>query len=344
MWTGKLGFRKIDRRLQEDVNPRAIPVLEGGFEVLQADRLMLGGDAPKSFVNFPIGGGALYEHAYIAKGARKHGRRESVTEAVISAVARGLPLRVARSRLVIVPGAAFADPDVRFMSRYFLDTDRRESLTHGVELVAIAFDMDAEAVKNEIPRSAESDFYTLDLVEEVLKLVGRSEDERTDLLIGLGQMLGFDAIVGANDRHPRNWGIIQSAIDPAAPYRFAPIFDTSRGLFWNFSDAQLEKRERDGNRQLFLEKYAHDSRPLIGIPGGSACNHYDLVRYIMSADRERPLARGVRRVINAFAVARCERTLHAEFGRILSRYRLELIRDLLALRSAQLKGICARGR
>lgn len=344
MWTGKLGFRKIDRRLEEDVNAKAISILESGFEVLQADRLMLGGDAPKSFINFPVRGGALYTHAYIAKGARKQGPRECVTEALISVAARSLPLRVARSRLAIVPGAAFAEPDVRFMSRYFLDTERRESLTHGVELVAIAFDMDAEAVKKEIPRSAESDFYTLDLVEEVLKLVGRSEAERGDLLTGLGQMLGFDAIVGANDRHPRNWGIVQSAIDPAAPYRFAPIFDTSRGLFWNFSDVQLVKKEREGNRQLFLEKYANDSRPLIGIPGTAACNHYDLVRYIMSTDPKRPLAKGVRRVVGAFSVARCERNLHSEFGRILSRYRLELIRDLLALRSAQLKGICGVGR
>lgn len=340
MWTGKLGFRKIERRLEADVNAKAIPLLESGFETLEADRLMLGGDAPKSFINFPIGGGTLYEHAYIAKGARKHGPRECVTESIISTVASGLPLQVAKSRLVIVPGRAFADPDVRFMSRYFLNTDRRESLTHGLELVGIAFEMDVEAVTKEIPRSAESDFYTLDLVEEVLKLVGRSEQERADLLTGLGKMLGFDAIVGANDRHPRNWGIVQSAIDPDAPYRFAPIFDTSRGLFWNFSDAQLVKKEDGGNRQLFLEKYANDSRPLIGVPGSSACNHFDLVKYILSTDGNRPLAKGVRRVISAFSVPRCERTLHYRFGRLISRYRLELIRDLLALRAAQLKLIC----
>ena len=343
MWVGKLGFRRIERRLRGDVNLGAIPVLASGFEVIQSDRLSIGGEAPKSFIDFPTGG-VLYAHAYIAKGSRKQGPRECVTEALISSVASGLPLRIARSRLAVVPGAELGDPDVRFMSRYFLNTGRREILTHGVELVAIAFGMDTAAFREEVPRSAESGFYTVDLVEDVLKAVGRSEAERTDLLAGLGRMLGFDAIVGANDRHPRNWGIVQSAIDPDAPYRFAPVFDTARGLFWNFSDEQLLKKERDGNRQQFLEKYANESRPLIGVPGVGSCNHFDLVQHILSSGRDRPVAKGLRAVASSFSVSRCERTLHLRFGRLLSRSRLELIRDLLDYRNARLKEICGNRR
>lgn len=339
MWSGKLGFRRVERRLERDVHLDEIPVLEAGFEILGADTLSFGGDAPKSLIYFPVAGN-IYGHAYIAKGSRKHGPRECITEALISSVAAGLPLRIAKWRLAIVPGAALGDPDVRFMSRFFLDTGRREILTHGVELVAIAFGIEEKALRLEIPRSAESDFYTVDLVEGVLRQTGRLEDERANLLDGLGRMLGFDAIVGANDRHPRNWGIIQSAIDPNAPYRFSPVFDTARGLFWNFTDDQLLKKTQGTNRQAFIEKYAADSRPLIGVPGTGACNHFDLVRHILSGDRERPVARAVRKVIYSFALSRCERTLHGRFGRLLSRYRLELIRDLLAYRDATLKEIC----
>jgi hypothetical protein len=337
MWSGKLGFRKIDRHLIGDVNLGAIPSLEFGFEVIAADRLSFGGDAPKSVINYPAPG-RVYAHAYIAKGSRKHGPRECVTESLISAVAANLPLQIAQSRLAIVPGGTLGDPDIRFMSRYFINTDKREILTHGLELVAISFGVEEEALKSAIPRSAESEFYTVDLVEDVLRETGRSPEESNSLLIGLGRMLAFDAIVGANDRHPRNWGIIQSAIDPKAPYRFAPVFDTARGLFWNFSDAQL--LEREGKRQAFLEKYAKESSPLIGVPGTGACNHFDLVRHILSGDRERPVARALRKVIHAFTIARCERTLHLRFGRLLSRYRLELIRDLLAYRDSTLKQIC----
>ena len=341
MWSGKLGFRKIERRLIGDVNLGAIPSLEPGFEVIAADRLSFGGDAPKSFINYPAPG-RLYAHAYIAKGSRKQGPRECVTESLISAVASNLPLQIAQSRLAIVPRGALGNPDVRFMSRYFLDTDKREILTHGLELVAIAFGMEEKALKSEIPRSAESDFYTVDLVEGVIRQTGRTPEERNELLVGLGRMLAFDAIVGANDRHPRNWGIIQSAIDPKAPYRFAPVFDTARGLFWNFSDAQL--LDREGKRQVFLEKYANDSSPLIGVPRTGACNHFDLVRHIMSGDQERPVARALRKVIYAFTISRCERTLHLRFGRLLSRYRLKLIRDLLAYRDSILREICRTSR
>lgn len=339
MWTGKLGFRRIQRRLTDDVNLGAIPVLERGFVVLQADTLSIGGEAPKSLIDFPIRG-SLYAHAYIAKAARKQGPRECVTEALISSVACGLPIRIAKSRLVVVPGKRLGDPDVRFMSRYFLITQRREILTHGLELVAMAFGMDATSIREAIPRSSESDFYTVDLVEGVLQQVGRTEAERAHLLKGLGQMLGFDAIVGANDRHPRNWGIIQSAIDPEVPYRFAPVFDTARGLFWNFSDEQLRVKEQKTNRQKFLERYANDSRPLIGVPASSASNHFDLARYILSGEKDRPIARGLRAVLSAFSIGRFERTLNRRFGRVLSRYRLDLIRDLLSYRDGRLKETC----
>gem|GEM_PF-7126577 len=152
MWTGKVGSNRIVRRLVGDVNLSAISELEPGFKIFQAETVSIGGDAPKSFIEFH-GGRDLFGHAYIAKGSRKQGPRECVTEYLISRVAGGLPVRMARSRLVIVPGRALADPDVRFMSRYFLDTGRREILTHGLELVATAFGMDERAIQTEVPRN-----------------------------------------------------------------------------------------------------------------------------------------------------------------------------------------------
>jgi hypothetical protein len=339
MRRGKLGFSGLDRRLDGDVNLKAIQVLPGGFEVIGADKTSFGGDAPKSIIDYPAPD-VLFAHAYIAKASRKHGPRECVTEALISAIGIGLPVRLAKWRLAVVPGGEFGDPDVRFMSRYFLDTTRREILTHGIELFAIAFGMEEKAVRREIPRNAESEFYTVDLVEDVLTQTGRTPQEQAALLDGLGRMLAFDALVGANDRHPRNWGVVQSAIDPNASYRFAPVFDTARGLFWNFSDAQLVKKTQDLGRERFIEKYAGESKPLIGVPGTGACNHFDLVHHILSSDRGRPTARSVRSVINSFSMSVCEDTIHDRFGRLLSRYRLELIRDLLAFRNARLKQLC----
>lgn len=53
-------------------------------------------------------------------------------------------------------------------------------------------------------------------------------------------MLVFDAIVGNNDRHFYNWGVIVD-LKGMKPPRFSPVYDTARGLFWNQSEEWIEK-------------------------------------------------------------------------------------------------------
>jgi len=43
------------------------------------------------------------------------------------------------------------------------------------------------------------------------------------------KMLLFDAIVGNNDRHFYNWGLLPTYVTKKKPI-FAPIYDTARGV------------------------------------------------------------------------------------------------------------------
>ena len=173
MLRGRLGLTRINRHLVGDANPRAIRRLDGEFRI---EDFTIGGAAPKVFIVFetPI----PLQEAYIAKAPSKGNSTacECITEHLISCIGRMLPLKVAESRLAILPGGPV--PDVRFMSRYFLKTG--EALRHGIELVASCFNLPRAQMAQEIPPGApeERRFYTVDLIAEVLSQVARNPLER----------------------------------------------------------------------------------------------------------------------------------------------------------------------
>ena len=51
----------------------------------------------------------------------------------------------------------------------------------------------------------------------------------------------FVVHIGAPDRHGMNWGVLAPLVN-SAPVRFSPIYDTARGLFREYSDADLIKK------------------------------------------------------------------------------------------------------
>jgi hypothetical protein len=338
-YRGKLGTRRIDRYLGDsDVNVAAIPWLTEPHEVWGPDKRPIGGDAPKDFVI--IESGDPYSNAYIAKCPRKQGPKECVTEYVIACIGKMLPLKVAGARLVRMPPPPGVECDVRFMSRYFLPR-RNESLMHGIEAVAKCFEMEESEIKREIPRGkpAEWKFYTVELIADVLDEMATTEQERVKLINSFARMMAFDALVGANDRHPRNWGLVYDAARPIE-FRFSPVFDTSRGLFWNYSDRQLEQQEKGGFRDESIRSYSEGSRPLVSMERAKDSghpNHFDVIEYMINSAKFRE---PVRQVIQAFSPQECAKMLHRKIGRIFSRRRLEHIDALLRYRHKRLKVIC----
>ncbi len=335
-----IGSHRTATRLDEHgVHIDVIPELPRPYKVLPYVSAPIIGRAPKSFVVLPSD--REYGHAYIAKRASKQhtGPRECVTEYLIARIGRMLPLRVANAQLVRIPDAA-GRSEVHFMSRYFLDP-KRHHLRHGIELFSHFFNVDHETLHQEVGGKGDHEraFYTLDMVDELL---GAAAGGRTDVHLrlrdGLARMLTFDALVGSQDRHLQNWGIVENVWGHEPP-RFAPVFDTARGLFLHLDDASVAAHAGD---DAFIAHYAHRAKPLIGTGRSASCNHFDLIAF-MAEDRADRYRRAVQTIVDGFDAERCGRMMHKEFGRLLSRHRLELIAELLRHRHGVLRGML-RGR
>ncbi len=166
---------------------------------------------------------------------------------------------------------------MRFLSRFFLD-DSSERLTHGLDLFRRVLD---EETVNEIAKGRrEREEYTFQIVETLLRLFFPLH--HAQLWRDFVSLLCFDAFVGNNDRHPMNWGII-TPVGKGGQTRFAPIYDSARGLFWNVSE---DKVRRMLVNPAQLSAYIGKSQPQIGWNDWDASqkfDHFTLIGLIISS-------------------------------------------------------------
>lgn len=254
-----------------------IPPLRKGFYTIE-EAFSVGGDAPKDFIRvYEYGVGKKQHpktwHAYIAKVGDKWYPIESVTEYLLNQIGETLGLNMAHSRLM------GAGEQIRFLSRYFLKPG--EQLVHGARIFA-GYVAD-EAFVEEIERvKLARDFFTFQFVEAAIG--HQFPDHADNLLEGFMKLLVFDAIVGNNDRHFYNWGII-THITETTPPQFSPIYDTARGLFWNEKeDSVKEVVKNPQNLQRTLANYVKGSLPKTGWEQERNINHFKLIERIYRND------------------------------------------------------------
>jgi hypothetical protein len=174
----------------------------------------------------------------------------------------------------------------------------------------------------------EREFYTFAVV--VSSLEKAFPEEADEILDDFVKMLVFDALIGNNDRHAANWGVITST-KQRIPSRFSPIFDTARGLFWNMNEDSVRNRLR--NPQI-LESYVGKSGPLIGWEGRTKLNHFDLISLIYENCPR--FGDTLREAILLVNMEECATMIEAEFQKLLSPERISLIINCLRLRSKTL--------
>ena len=205
-------------------------------------------------------------------------------------------------------------------------------MLHGIELVALYFDTNADDVEDTFnlnDKQAEQKLYT---VQNILTILQSLYSEAFDSLKReFFKMLAFDAFVGAPDRHAMNWGVLVPTDGDLKQVRFAPIFDTARGLFREISDCDLLRSEKHQGREQFLTKYARRSSPIISSGEEKNQNHFDLMRWIVENSDEQG-REAVGSVFDAVDIDSIEHMLQRHFRRIFTQYRIKLIRDLLLLR------------
>jgi HipA-like C-terminal domain len=178
------------------------------------------GDAPKDFITdseYRPGHRSRQQRteSYIAKVGAKYYPNESITEHFITRIGQCFDMNIADSKLRLIDG------QVRFMSKYFL---RGETLlTHGAEIFELCLGKEDYAAIAE--KKIESEFFTFQIACEEIKNAFPGYESK--IICGLAEMLAFDALIGHNDRHPYNWGVVVPLRKGAAP-RFSPVFDTAR--------------------------------------------------------------------------------------------------------------------
>lgn len=300
-----------------------IPQLRN-YQLARVDFLSIPGDAPKDFIRDS-------EHRpghrtrkqrverYIAKVGSKFYPNESITEQLLTRIGQVLGLTIADSKLRLVDG------QVRFLSRYFLDR-HNEQLIHGAQIFEQSLGKDEYAQLAEDKK--EREYFTFQMVCEAIR--SSFSDFEIKLVKGLVEMLAFDCLVGHNDRHPYNWGVIVPIYKVQSP-RFSPIFDTARALFWNVPESRVRQMLRD-RRQL--QTYVSKCAPPFCWDDEPDVDFFRLIGLIWKHfDKYKP---HIEMFLNESALSRALEVVDQEFGDLLSGERRQLIRECLHLRHQKL--------
>ena len=228
-------------------NQGVLPPLRKGYYYTVAGQ-NIAGDAPKNFIRAYTYGTANRSNPrkwpeYIAKVGHKWYPNESITEHLLTRIGQLLGLKMAESSLVSAHG------QIRFLSRYFLRRNQR--LEHGAQIFA-GYLKDDQFVEEVEQEGATQDLFTFQFIQEAIQ--EQFPDQARSILRGYTRMLAFDAIVGNNDRHHYNWGVIVHGHRRHEPY-FSPIYDSARALFWNDSESKLEEIKKDPDPQRLPALY-----------------------------------------------------------------------------------------
>jgi hypothetical protein len=281
---------------------------------------------------------------YIAKFGNKNGKVEVYTELFNNQFGTALGFGMAHS------GLARLDENLYFVTRNFREEDER--LVHGSLMVEEVFA--APKATEKIEFNEEQSFYTLDVVYQVIQTFCGNDGPA--VFQSFVEMLIFDALIGSMDRHGQNWGVLQTTTTPQR-FRFSPIFDSARALFWDIPDGRLspfdydeealakdEKRLRMAEQPL--RKYVQNSKPCIGPepnhPKMNRCNHFELVASLMKLhphETREALAK-----IPSKAGAEAAKILRSfPFDAVFWNVRKRLIVKALSIRAAQLHQILDEG-
>lgn len=284
------------------------------------------GNAPKYVIRSPN----LARPEYLVKYPQKHGKRETYTEFFLNQLGTILGFHMAQSGLMVLDGKC------AFLSKIF--TGPEESLRHG-SLVIEDYYKDEKALEK-VRRHEEQGFYSIDFVVSLLRAYCGKDFGA--VFSGFIEMLIFDALIGAMDRHAQNWGVIGRIAEPT-DYRLAPTFDTARALLWSADEAMVKKMTDDSR---MLAAFIERARPCLGPernhPKVNDCNHFEFVENLM--DLYPHQTRHALLKIPDDVVERSAKLLRRfPFAMGFSGNRKRLIVKILAVRTERLKQILAKG-
>jgi hypothetical protein len=291
------------------------------YELKIISFLTVMGDAPKDFTSdkeYRKGHRTRRDRTerFIAKVGSKFYPNESITEQLITRIGECFQLRIAQSKLRMIDG------QVRFMSKYFLSSNS-EQLTHGAEIFESC--LGKQEYREIADQRIESEYFSFQMACEAVKHA--FPQHHVEIIRGLVEMLAFDALIGHNDRHPYNWGVIVP-LDRIRSPRFSPIYDTARALFWNKSERYIERVLSD--KRPLLEGYVRKCTPPMGWDGETKVDFFGLIGLIW--DRFKPYRLNIEKLLTVAPLEKSIECIDKEFRDLMSANRRELIKRCLRMR------------
>lgn len=111
-----------------------------------------------------------------------------------------------------------------------------------------------------------SQFYTLKNIKKCL------DELDTKLFYEFFKILIFDALVGEQDRHEENWGIIRKD----GNYKLSPLYDNSDNLLREFHDEKYAQKYYNGDKDF--KHYIERSKTWIFKENGKRYKHFELIK------------------------------------------------------------------
>lgn len=302
------------------------------------DSITINGDAPKKFIG-------IYEYQllnskhkanrknwirYIAKTGHKHYPLESITELLLNRLGTIFGLQMADARIAMIGG------QLRFLSRYFLNP-LKEELVHGADILAGFLNEDTSLFIEEVDKEKLTrEWFTFQFVESAVSSIFLYRKD--EIMKELIKLIIFDALVGNNDRHFFNWGVVRSIDGSFQPY-FSPVYDTARGLFWNYSEAKLtDIVEVNKIVDSHIRKYCKSSRPKIGWENERNLNHFVLFEKIYNKN-DYILKEEIRELLAPSVLEQMLVEIEQNFSALMSVNRITMICKCLKYRFKELRNI-----
>ena len=314
-----------------------IPVLKRN-DYFVDDSTTVNGDAPKKFIGVYNHQLLAHKHKinrknwirYIAKTGSKWYPIESITELMMTKLGIIFGLKMAESQIVMIGG------QLRFLSRYFLNP-RKEELVHGADILAGYLNEETPEFIEEVDKQKLTrEWFTVQFVDNAVSNMFLYQHD--EIMFNLSKLIIFDALVGNNDRHFFNWGVVRSIEGDFQPY-FSPVYDTARGLFWNDSDKKLtDIVEVNKNVDNHIKKYCKASRPKIGWEGERNPNHFRLFEKICA--NEFYISRDeIKRLLDLSVLEQMIQEIQKNFYPLMTANRIIMICKCLEYRFNELRKI-----
>ncbi|MBN4085244.1 HipA domain-containing protein [Flavobacteriaceae bacterium AH-315-B10] len=289
------------------------------------------GDAPKDIIRYYNYGSGFKRKPkswpiYIAKLGHKYYPLESITEQLISDIGKWFDFNLAESKICSIGG------QIRFLSKYFIEVHTDE-LHHGADMYA-GYLHDKQFVDDiELQRMTQS-FFTISFTKDVLTYFFK--DSFNEIYESFMLMLFFDALIGNNDRHMYNWGVIRDIYGEKVA-KFSPIYDSARGLLWNEKESKIFDVLNTKNRkEEFVEIYCNKSKPKIGIENKENVNHFDLIKSYNSYYINNVF---IQKLFKENRIETVIENFNTNYNTLISNERRSLITDILKYRFKKLKKI-----